>query len=60
MIGEALAPLRKLGILIVGAGMSYHDVRAFNGQRDQDAEAFGAWLVQSVADPGARDNALID
>ena len=57
-IGRALALLREKGVLIVGAGMSFHDVQAFNGEHDDEAEAFDAWLGDAVADPGRRDAAL--
>lgn len=59
-IGRALAPLRDEGILLVGSGMSYHNLRGFRRPEAQpDAEAFDAWLQRaSVDDPAARDAAL--
>jgi aromatic ring-opening dioxygenase catalytic subunit (LigB family) len=51
-IGRALAPLRDQGVLIVGSGMSYHNLRQlFSGQGNEKAEAFDAWLTDAVADP---------
>lgn len=59
-IGRALAPLRDDGVLLVGSGMSYHNMRGFNQpQGHADAEVFDAWLQRAAtSEPGDRDAAL--
>jgi aromatic ring-opening dioxygenase catalytic subunit (LigB family) len=63
-IGRALAPLREEGVLIVGSGMSYHNLREFFSPSDaarEPAAQFDDWLLQAVeAAPQAREAALID
>jgi aromatic ring-opening dioxygenase catalytic subunit (LigB family) len=62
-IGRALEPLRDEGVLIVGSGLSFHNLRAFfGGDRRVAAEAaaFDAWLTDAVTapDPARRDAEL--
>jgi len=59
-IGRALKPLRAQGVLIVGSGQSYHNMRGFNSDDavDPEAEAFDAWLRVAMIDGNTRDVAL--
>lgn len=54
--GEALAPLRDEGVLIIGSGMSFHNMRGYGDARfTAPSEAFDTWLTHAVeADPAER------
>ena len=55
-IGRALAPLRDEGVLIIGSGMSYHNMRGFGSPTARHgAELFHDWLdALAVGAPGSR------
>ena len=47
-VGQALAPLRDEGVLLLGSGMSYHNRPDFGPGAQQLAQAFDAWLTDAV------------
>ncbi len=60
-VGRALAPLRAEGVLIVGSGLSYHNLRnMFAGRDAGDSDVFDAWLTETAeAAPAERERRLL-
>ncbi|UTW13396.1 DODA-type extradiol aromatic ring-opening family dioxygenase [Marinobacterium rhizophilum] len=63
-LGRALAPLRDEGVLIIGSGMSFHNMqrlRRGGDQADADSVRFDNWLADTVAlAPSEREQHLVN
>jgi aromatic ring-opening dioxygenase catalytic subunit (LigB family) len=61
-VGRALAPLRDEGILILGSGFSYHNLRLFGAGAAKPSAEFDEWLGATIIDanPAERTARLRD
>lgn len=66
-LGKAIASLRERNILIIGSGMSFHNLKTFFSSDidcSKENEEFDHWLIETCTDPAilseAREQRLIE
>jgi aromatic ring-opening dioxygenase catalytic subunit (LigB family) len=48
-LGRALAPLRGQGVLIIGSGLSFHNLQLFGPDAAEPSDAFDEWLGDALS-----------
>jgi aromatic ring-opening dioxygenase catalytic subunit (LigB family) len=50
-VGRALVPLRDENVVVLGSGLSWHNLRMFGAAARESSQAFDAWLADTLAEP---------
>ncbi|RTL85715.1 MAG: dioxygenase [Hyphomicrobiales bacterium] len=58
-LGRALAPLRTEGVLIIGSGLSYHNLALFGPGARTPSETFDKWLSDALSSAPERRSASV-